>query len=364
VGAAAIAVVRLVSPPPPVAGLHDGVIRLHDGSLATPLDPSTELATIEDGARAALVELRRGRGRFQVVHTEGRTFSVRAGDVTVTVLGTIFSVERIADRIGVTVERGRVQVAWSGGARRLAAGESGWFPPLGEGARLETLGTRPESAGTTAGAPAPGAAIVDRAGDQRRGASPTGALRAATSPARSAGEGGSRSEPGGGRPPSEIARATPNLATPNLATPDRAPPNLTPPAIAPAPPTAKLSPAAAELLAAADAARGEGRLDEAVTLLRRTIDEHGGDPRAPLAAFTLGRLLLTELGRPAEAAAAFARARALAPDGPLAEDALAREVEAWSQAHDPARARARAEEYVRRFPAGRRLDSVRASSGL
>jgi hypothetical protein len=56
------------------------------------------------------------------------------------------------------------------------------------------------------------------------------------------------------------------------------------------------------------------------------------DPRAPLAAFTLGRVLLRELARPREAAAAFAQARALAPRGPFVEDALAREVEAWLQA--------------------------------
>ena len=118
------------------------------------------------------------------------------------------------------------------------------------------------------------------------------------------------------------------------------------------------------MLLAADAARREGRPAAAVALLERAVERHGGDLRAPLAAFTLGRLLLAELGRPADAATAFARARALVPDGPLAEHALAREVEAWSRAGQRDLAQARAQEYARLFPAGRRLEQVRAASSV
>jgi transmembrane sensor len=75
-----------------------------------------------------------------------------------------------------------------------------------------------------------------------------------------------------------------------------------------------------------DRARRLGRPAEAVAPLRKIVDS--GDARAPAAAFTLGRILLDELHRPADAAAAFARARELAPDGPLAADARAREREA------------------------------------
>jgi transmembrane sensor len=260
--------------PPELAGS----VRLRDGSLATPLEPGTELVADRDTDREAVVHLRRGRGRFEVAPQRGRTFSVRAGDVTVTVLGTVFTVERIADRIGVAVERGIVRVTWGAGERRLAAGESGWFPPL----------------------------ITAPAGP------PTTSPRSAESPVR----------------------------------------HMAP------------LPGAVQLLEAADAARRDGRLEEAAALLERVVRQHERDPRAPLAAFTLGRLLLTERGRPAEAAAAFARARALAPHGALAEDALAREVEAWARVPDAGRARARAQEYLRLFPAGRRLQDVRAASGL
>ena len=94
------------------------------------------------------------------------------------------------------------------------------------------------------------------------------------------------------------------------------------------------------------------------------MEAHSDDPRAALAAFTLGRVLLDELGRPREAQDAFSRARSLAPAAPLAEDALAREVEAASRAGDVARARALAVEYEVAYPAGTRLRAVRRHGGL
>jgi hypothetical protein len=79
----------------------------------------------------------------------------------------------------------------------------------------------------------------------------------------------------------------------------------------------------------------------------------------------MGRLLLDSLRRPREAAAAFADARALARgDGVLAEDALAREVEALHAAGDAAAARARAELYRSLFPHGLRLRMVERYGGL
>ena len=117
------------------------------------------------------------------------------------------------------------------------------------------------------------------------------------------------------------------------------------------------------LLAAADAARLDGRPADGAALLRRLLREHRNDPRAPLAAFTLGRVLLKELDRPRQAAAAFADARALAPRGPFAEDALAREVEAWRAAGETDEAATRAQDYLRRYPNGRRAAAMRAAGG-
>jgi transmembrane sensor len=274
--------------PAPQPG-HDEPMRFADGSTAMPLGArETSLAVVEDTPQRVVVALAKGGARFDVIPRPGRLFLVRAGEVTVSVLGTAFSVERVADRVGVAVTRGAVQVDWGVGARRMAAGEDGWFPPL-------------------VVSPPTGAADADAKGKASRPVRHGGAARKLATSA----------------PPSTVAEST-----------------------APAvPPAADQHADAAKLMADADRARLAGRFEDGAALLQRLIREHPGDPRAPLAAFSLGRLLVGELGRPAEAAQAFARARALAPDGPLANDALAREAEAWARAGDPDRARAREAEY-------------------
>ena len=118
------------------------------------------------------------------------------------------------------------------------------------------------------------------------------------------------------------------------------------------------------LMAAADAARFGGHPDEAPSYLEEVIDDHARHPRAPLAAFTLGRVHLEQLGSAERAARAFAKARSLAPKGALAADALAREVEAWAKAGQREKARARAQEYLAAYPEGRRAAAVRRHGGI
>lgn len=119
-----------------------------------------------------------------------------------------------------------------------------------------------------------------------------------------------------------------------------------------------------ELLLAADVARLSRHPAEAIAPLQQVIARHPRDPRAPLAAFTLGRTLLEELGQPAEAARAFRTARTMAPKGTLADDALAREVEAQARAGNTSEARKLAEEYLKRLPDGPRARLVRHHGGL
>jgi transmembrane sensor len=118
------------------------------------------------------------------------------------------------------------------------------------------------------------------------------------------------------------------------------------------------------LMAAADAARFGGHPDEAPSYLEEVIDDHARHPMAPLAAFTLGRVYLEQLGSAERAARAFAKARSLAPKGALAADALAREVEAWAKAGEREKARARAQEYLAAHPEGRRAAAVRRHGGI
>jgi transmembrane sensor len=333
-------------------------LRLADGSVATPLDEASALSVREDAPQRVAIDLVRGRGRFDVTPRPERPFSVRAGDVTITVLGTVFTVERVADRIGVSVTRGRVLVDWGVGARRLDAGESGWFPPLVVGQQV-VQAPAADPAPSRSRAPVRGAVVA------RADVMAAGEIAAATAPLpnplpASRGEGTGSDLPlplaGEGRgegKPSEAPRALPAPRRDGIG-------GASSRALA-----APLQPAetAETLLAAADAARLQGRAEEGAALLRRIVQQHRADPRAPLAAFTLGRVLLMELAQPRQAAAAFAEARALAPHGPFAEDALAREVEAWAKAGDDAKARARAQDYLRAYPSGRRVPAVRALGG-
>jgi transmembrane sensor len=118
------------------------------------------------------------------------------------------------------------------------------------------------------------------------------------------------------------------------------------------------------LLRASENARRSGHPQDALVFLRRLLDQHPRDPRAPYAAFILGRVLLEELRRPDEAASAFARVPALDAKTPLVQDALAREVESWARAGELARARERARAYLERYPNGRRADEVRRYSRM
>lgn len=118
------------------------------------------------------------------------------------------------------------------------------------------------------------------------------------------------------------------------------------------------------LLTAADEARFRHDPVSAAESLARIVRDHPSDPRAPLSAFTLGRVYLDDLDDPHKAAEAFGKARALQPEGPLAEDALAREVEAWVRAGDEDTARTRASLYLSTYPEGRRSREVRKRTGV
>jgi transmembrane sensor len=83
-----------------------------------------------------------------------------------------------------------------------------------------------------------------------------------------------------------------------------------------------------------------------------------------MAAFSLGRIHLYQLGKPAAAARRFAQAQSLDPKGTLAEDALAREAEAWSRAGNADRAKAAALRYLKSYPKGHRLDAIKRFGGI
>jgi tetratricopeptide (TPR) repeat protein len=114
------------------------------------------------------------------------------------------------------------------------------------------------------------------------------------------------------------------------------------------------------LLAQADAARAVGQPERAARLFDRVVKRAPNDPRAALAAFTLGHMYLDELARPRAAAVSFERANALGLPQALAEEGAALSVEAYARAHQCRSAHEAALAYFRSFPNGARRRAVEA----
>jgi transmembrane sensor len=283
-------------------------LQLADGSEVALRDERSRVQVHEASRSRVSVELLAGQARFEVLHREERVFRVRSGEVSVEVLGTAFEVEREATRSRVVVLRGRVAVTWSTGRTELAAGEAGWFPRAAESDETKLSETPP---------------IAPK--------------HAPRKPAKAA--------PGAWREPAEqgdFEHAYELLAQVQQPVADNV----------------------EELLLAADTARLSGHPQAALAFFQQVIERHAHDSRAGLAAFTLGGVLMLQLGQPREAEAAYARARALSLNASLAQDALARQVEAAHRAGDAAHARALANEYLARYPKGRRVHAVQRFGGL
>jgi transmembrane sensor len=112
------------------------------------------------------------------------------------------------------------------------------------------------------------------------------------------------------------------------------------------------------LLTDANELRRRGDVRGAEASLRRALSEHPNEPQTALVAFTLGKLLLDSLGRPADAVVAFERCLAAAPPSALAEDALFRLAQAQSQAGNAQAASASARRYQSSYPNGRHTGDV------
>jgi transmembrane sensor len=293
----------------------EALITLPDGSLVVPLDPTARLVAKKVSPRLVELELLSGSARFDVAPNREREFRVSAGHVGIAVVGTKFSVERQGERTAVAVQSGRVRVEWERGQQLLEPGERGSFPPFESAGAVAPSRENPAPK-SEADAPsvAPRTAPTHTGTDWRvlanRGEFGA-AYRALHDKAK------------------QVTRANFD-----------------------------------DLLLAADVARRSGHAADSVPFLERALATHARETRSAVVAFTLGRVRLADLDDPAGASAAFAQARAAAPHGPLAEDALAREVEARFRSGDKARARALAEEYVKTWPSGSRIRAVRHFGGL
>jgi len=316
-------VVRARFEPQAVATRDAHQVRFGDGSTVQLLDASSVLDVGAASPSAVDVTLRAGSAEFEITPNPKRRFIVHAGIADISVLGTHFLVTREGQRLRVEVTRGRVAVKLAGSSRQLTAGESSWFPPA------EPIA---EEAPAAASAAEP---------------SPIEAPSAAVG----------------------VAQTTPSASIEGLSSrrrfldhAKRAEYREAYSVLEHAPEVVGNAPE--DLMLAADAARFSNHPAQATRFLERVTREYPQSSVAPLAAFTLGRIYLSQVGQPAKAADAFALSRKLAPTGSLAEDAMAREVEAAKAAGQPGRAHDLAEQYLRRYPNGRRLASVRQSGGL
>jgi transmembrane sensor len=274
---------------------------LNDGSEVTPATATTAVHVEEQSPTRTAVRLRSGSAQFRVPHDARRRFYVNAGAVEIEDLGTVFRVSHQAGgKVQVAVSEGRVAVHYLATANRVELG-------AGESRTFE-----PEPVAEKA----PGLQPV--------------AVQSQETPKE---------------PRNQAAAIPPATANPSSTTRVRS----------------GEDPAA--LLLAADLARREHNPQAAVASLRRLVEKYPKDPRAPSAAFTLGWVLLTDLGRPREAAAAFEEAARHASRGMLAEDATARVAEAWQRAGDSHRAAEAARRYQRLYPTGRHLTLMHALAG-
>lgn len=119
-------------------------VDLEDGSKVI-LAPRSRVAMREALSEDVALSLEEGRITCQVKKEKARKFSVLAGEVTVRVIGTTFSVERVAlgadEKVTVDVSEGVVEVEGPDSViKRLGAGES-WSVRMGS----EKARTAPES---------------------------------------------------------------------------------------------------------------------------------------------------------------------------------------------------------------------------
>ncbi|MFT3836620.1 MAG: FecR domain-containing protein [Myxococcaceae bacterium] len=269
-------------------------VRLADDSRIV----TTEHGAVEvlENSKAKLaLHLMSGAARFEVTPGTGRHWSVEAGELSVEVTGTIFTVERGTAGAKVTVERGTVIVRGArvpDGVRRLTAGEELSVGPIANAAPAPTPAPVPVAEAAPVAVPAPTPVVV---------AVPV-------------------HPPPPAPPPVMTPEPAPAIEEPtaSIAPSPPSPPPLLPAPVAAMPRAPPQSPAS--VMADADRLRREGRQADAIALLASVTDRWPGSPEAPLAALTAANLS-EDSGNLEAAHHWYQRALDLGLSGPLAETA-------------------------------------------
>jgi len=286
-----------------------------DGSTVV-LGESTEVQVLGNDGRTFTSRLASGHARFHVEPEGPRHWTVECGLAAVEVVGTELVITRAASWLRVEVEHGVVLVRGEhvpDGVQRLTAGESIVVrapPPVPPIATVVALSIQPDRAAEVA-------AVAGRRDDR-------------TQPRwRDLARRGEFTEAYATLGPDGLAFEAENASV-------------------------------EDLLGLADVARLSGHPEQAVAPLERIVRNHSTDRAAGLAAFTLGRIEVDQLGRPLDAVQSFERAIALGVPHELVGDAVGRLAEAQARAGDCVSSRATVAANAQRFPAGNRVATLSA----
>ncbi len=299
--AAYLTSIRTPSPAMASAPKTPNVNEVTPGLTIVPLAPSDYRfsSARPGGGERSVVELRRGSLRFVARPPASGNLVVRVGDLDIEDVGTEFEVSADDAQVNIKVIAGLVRLAGPDAKQELRAGSEKHLE------RRSGAGAAP----TDDQQPAPKLDV-----DRWRHLAQQGQFKSAYESAQAHGAGAVRDQP-------------------------------------------------EDRLLWADVLRLSGHAAAGAEVLRDFLKRYPKDPRATTAAFTLGRVLMDELNRPSQAAAAFVDAERLAGRGALAEDALARATLAYARAGDNDRARECATRYVARFPQGRHRTALAALLG-
>jgi FecR protein len=276
--------------------------------LASPLPDGSRMVVLSgDPVRLIHVskdnmslEVTRGRVRFEVTKRPTRSFEVRAGDVRVHVVGTVFEVSRDNDNVKVEVFEGRVRVLRLDQQERLlSAGEAMTLPAFDVPFADDAVGASP------ARQEAESSSTSERTPKKEHRA------KSSSSSGRERGE----------HPQGKVTRF-------------------------------------ATLVAEAEASLTRGELIEAERIYAQAADEGLNEAQRPVIVFRRALLLLQDLKQPRRAARVFAELDVEGTPHALREDAAAREVEAWLAAGELGLAKAKAKAFIERFPESYRRETV------
>jgi hypothetical protein len=304
----------------------------------------SEIAIVEDaavrvaeaGARRVRIDLERGRIEARIAGNGERQWLVEAGPYEVAVVGTVFAVswEPASGAFDVGVTRGVVRVhgpGLDGQGVRLAAGRSLHV----DGGNGPAIAAREEPAKIPAtdviATAALGVTAVSREARARSSAIGAGAIRPSEPPKWK--ELFEKGDYSGAMAAAEAAGLDEMLATADLD----------------------------DLTKLADAARYARKGGDATRILVAVRARFAGSERSRIAAFLLGRVSMEIEGSPRDARRWFETYLAEDPDGPLAEEALGRLIDARKEAGARAGAREAATLYLTRHPDGVFADLARAT---